>query len=88
MRLSDETPVKTPDAPQLSRADVCDQLAGHITKGRLKTTDDLVRVLGLFKDSGNWTAADSAAVDQAFPDLVTVKRPLTADDAAKLKSIK
>lgn len=77
-----------PDAPQVTRADVCEQLAGYITAGRIKSTDDLLRVLRIMKDAGHWTDVDSAAVDAAIPDLASSKRPLTADDAAKLSGIK
>lgn len=82
-----------PVAPQpppaaASRAELCGAIAAQIDARNIETTDELVRVLRLLQDSGNWTAADSAAVDAAIPDLVTKNRPLSPDDSARIKAVK
>lgn len=83
-----DKPPSKPEAVPLSRADLCEQLGGYVDKGRIKSADDLLRVLGIMKDAGNWTDADSKAIDAALPDLVKANRLLTAEDAAKIKAIK
>ena len=82
-----------PDAPDVvsvtaKRSDLCEQLAIHIDAGRIKTTDDLVRVIQLLSDAGIWSKEDSVAVDAAIPGLTGTNRTLTSADSAKLRSIK
>ena len=82
-----------PDAPDVvdvkaKRADLCEQLALHIDGGRIKTSDDLVRVIQLLSDSKNWSKEDSAAVDAVLPNLTGTNRVLTAEDSAKLRTVK
>lgn len=80
-----------PDKPEpvkpADRAAICDELADMIP-ARIKTTDDLVRVLQLLSDGGDWKSDDSSAIDAAIPGLTTAKRALTVDDATKLRGIK
>lgn len=82
-----------PDRPDVvevkaKRADLFEQLALHIDAGRIKTTDDLVRVIQLLSDSKNWSREDSAAVDSVLPNLTGANRALTAEDSAKLRTMK
>lgn len=82
-----------PDTPDVvdvkaKRADLCEQLALHIDGGRIKTSDDLVRVIQLLSDSRNWSKEDSAAVDAVLPNLTGTNRVLTAEDSAKLRTVK
>ncbi len=82
-----------PDSPDVvdvkaKRADLCEQLALHIDGGRIKTSDDLVRVIQLLSDSKNWSKDDSAAVDVVLPNLTGTNRVLTAEDSAKLRTVK
>lgn len=82
-----------PDSPDVvdvkaSRADLCEQLSRHIDGGRIKTSDDLVRVIQLLSDSKSWSKEDSAAVDSVLPNLTGTNRVLTAEDSAKLRSVK
>ena len=72
----------------VDRAAVCDEIAAQIDAGRVKTSDDLVRLFGLLTDAGHWTKDDSAAVDAMLPGLPAADRALTADDAEKLRTVK
>jgi hypothetical protein len=80
----------TPDVVEVKakRSDLCEQLALHIDGGRIKTTDDLVRVIQLLSDSKNWSREDSAAVDAVLPNLTGTNRVLTVEDSAKLRTVK
>lgn len=80
----DNTP---PIVTKVNRADVCEILADRIKGGQISSTDQLVRVFRLLKEGGDWSAADSAAVDAVWPDLVKENRPLTAADADKLRTV-
>lgn len=87
------TPDTKPDVQPVvvtktTRADLCQMLAAHVDAGHIDTTDDLVRVLSIMKDAGDWTEADSVAVDAAMPGITAEKRALTKDDSAKLKAVK
>lgn len=82
-----------PDKPDVvevkaKRSDLCEQLAIHIDGGRIKTSDDLVRVIQLLSDAKSWSKEDSAAVDAVLPNLTGTNRTMTADDSAKLRSVK
>lgn len=82
-------PEPAPPAPVvISRAAVCDELAGQVDAGRIKTTDDLVRVLQILSDAGHWSKEDAAAVDGVLPGLPSAERQLTKDDSEKLRSVK
>lgn len=88
-KRDDERPDNPPPiVTKVSRSDVCAILAERIKGGRITHTDQLVRVFRLLQDGGDWTAADSAAVDAVWPDLVKENRPLTAADADKLRTVR
>ncbi len=81
-------PEPKPKPAKSTRAELCEQLAKSIDAGHIDTTDELVRVLQIMSDNGEWTKADSAAVDAVLPDIADAKRALTKDDAKKLRSVK
>jgi len=45
-------------------------------------------VIQLLSDSKNWSKEDSAAVDAVLPNLTGTNRVLTAEDSAKLRTVK
>ncbi len=81
-------PAPQPKPAKSTRAELCEQLAASIEAGHIDTTDELVRVIQIMSDNGEWTKADSAAVDAVLPEIVTAKRALTKDDAKKLRGVK
>lgn len=81
-------PAPQPKPTKSTRAELCEQLAKSIDAGHIDTTDELVRVIQIMSDHGEWSKADSAAVDAVLPEIVAAKRALTKDDAKKLRTVK
>lgn len=77
-----------PVVTKATRADICKELADSIDSGHIDTTDDLVRVLQIMQDNGDWTDADSNALEVVLPGLAAEKRVLTKGDSQKLKGVK
>lgn len=81
-------PKPEPVPAKTQRAEICKEIADQIDAGNIDTTDELVRVIQLLTDGGDWKKDDSDAVEEVLPGLVSAKRRLTAEDIKKLRSVK
>lgn len=66
---------------------VWESLAKGIDSKRIAESDQLCGIVVRLRDAGDLTDADVQAFDAAFPHLPKVNRPLTADDATKLRGL-
>lgn len=84
-RSGPDGPAPAPE-PKLVCESWQETLAGHIPD-RIATGDALTLVVLEMHDAGDITDDDLRAVQTAIPDLASRDRPLTADDAAKLRAL-
>lgn len=80
-------PTKPEPTPVVVTRGLFAELAERIDAKQITTSDQFALVVKNLHEAGDLTDADLTRLDAALPGLTTQNRPLTSEDAAKLRSL-